>query len=86
MFKKKCFEREKKKKIGYIKLKLIDVATAPTHFNLKLKAFSNVGRLIFNVKMTQIIKVEVLVNELAAKFEKPLNGQLYMFNFIYLVF
>jgi hypothetical protein len=68
------------KKVGKIKIPIKMICTGPVHFNFKIQSVINAGRLLFDLKITQITKVTLTVSSLKVLLDKPLNSRFYTFS------
>ena len=65
---------------GLIVLPLYDVAVGPTHFDFRCKKGKNAGRLKFDAKFSQIIKLEIRGTKLVCNLEHNLTERMYLYN------
>ena len=71
---------KKNKPIGFIKLNLYEVAQAPSHFDFNLSSYgSYLGRLVFDIKMSQKINVNIKSKQLVSVMNEPLADKFYIY-------
>ena len=65
--------------VGRIKIKTYEIATGPLHHDYAFE--SSAGRLFFDIKMSQIVKMSLKPLEIVCKFKEPLSAPIYSYNF-----
>lgn len=65
--------------IGKIKMRTHEIATGPLHHDYAFENSS--GRLFFDIKMSQTLKMNFKPLRMTAKFKSNLSAPLYSYNF-----
>lgn len=65
--------------MGRIKVKTYEIAIGPLHHDYAFE--SSVGRLFFDIKMSQIVKISLRPLKIICKFKEPLSSTVYSYNF-----
>lgn len=68
------------KKVGKVKIAIQDICTGPIHYNFKIQSFTDTGRLLFDIKVTQISKVVLFLTGLKVHLDKPMNSRFYTYS------
>lgn len=65
--------------VGKVKVKAFDMATGPFHYDYGLE--NSNGRIFFDIKMSQIVKIVMKPLHVSATFKDVLAAPTYSYNF-----
>ena len=65
--------------VGRIKMRTYEIATGPLHHDYSFE--NSTGRLFFDIKMSQTLRMKFKPLKVVAKFKEVLSAPLYCYNF-----
>lgn len=68
------------KKLGKVRLDLHSLATGPMHHDHAIIGYGKLSRLYFDIKMSQIIKINIRPIQLTCTFNDVLSSPFYSYN------